>query len=227
VNPLRRPPPLHLAELAVRAEALAGRTLGEIARALDVSLDGPSTRTKGRVGELLERALGATAGAGAAPDFPHLGVELKTVPVDEAGAPRESTFVCSIRLVDADHARWESSAARAKLAHVLFVPVIAAGVELAARRIGRPRFFRPTAAQEAVLRADFEDLVGAIGAGGADELSAHRGRWLQVRPKAANGSVRTLAPGEDGALVETGPRGFYLRRHFVAAVLADPQSLPA
>ncbi len=53
------------------------------------------------------------------------------------------------------------------------------------------------------------------------------GRWLQVRPKAADGSVRTLAPaGEDGALVETGPRGFYLRRRFVAAVLVDPEAMP-
>jgi len=224
----RREPPRHLAELRVRAEALAGRTVGEIARALGVTIDGEPLRNKGRVGELIERALGASAGSAATPDFPHLGVELKTVPVDERGAPRESTFVCSIRLDEADRASWERSAAQSKLAHVLFVPVEAAvGTALGERRVGRARFFRPTAAQEAVLRADFEDLVGRIGAGGADALTAREGRWLQVRPKAADGSVRTLAPaGDDGLLVETGPRGFYLRRRFVAAILVDPEALP-
>lgn len=224
--PLHRPPPRHLEELVVRVAALAGRSLGEIAAALDVSLAGTAVRTKGRVGQLLERALGASAGSAALPDFPHLGVELKTVPVDAAGAPRESTFVCTIDLATADRTSWEESLARRKLAHVLFVPVFVEHPEVGARRVGRGCFFRPTAAQEAVLRADFDDAMGAIGAGGADDLTAHHGRWLQVRPKAANGAVRTFAPDDDGALVETGPRGFYLRRKFVAAVLLDPAALP-
>lgn len=202
----------------MRAEALAGRTLGEIAEALAVSLDGPAVRTKGRAGQLIERALGAAAGSAAVPDFPHLGVELKTVPVDADGAPRESTFVCAIAMAEADAADWDRSTVRAKLAHVLFVPIEAGGA-LVMRRIGPPRFFRPTMAQEAILRADFEELVGMIGAGGADGVTAHRGTWLQVRPKAADGRVRTWAPDGEGGWMETGPRGFYLRRTFVAEIL--------
>ena len=225
--PLRRPPPRHIAELKLRATALEGRTLGELATALNVTLGGSATHTKGHVGQLIERALGATAGAAATPDFPDLGVELKTVPVDHNNIPRESTFICAIDLLEADRAAWETSVAHAKLSHVLFIPIIVSDTEVAHRRIGRPQFFRPTAAQEAVLRADFDDLVGAIGAGDADSLTAHRGRWLQLRPKAATGSVRTLAPGDDGVLIETGPRGYYLRRSFVAAILVDPEAMPA
>jgi len=221
VPPLRRPPPRDLAELRLRAAALSGRSLGELARALGVSLAGPPQRTKGLVGQLVERALGATAGNAAEPDFPALGVELKTVPVAPDGTPRGSTFVCTADLEGASRASWATSTVRRRLAHVLFVPVIVEGDELAARRIGCPRFFRPTDEQEALLRADFDDLIGAVGVGEADTLTARAGRCLQLRPKAQNAAVQTLAPDDDGAFILTGPRGFYLRRAFIAAVLAD------
>lgn len=209
----------------MRAEALAGRALREIADALAVPLDGPSVRTKGLAGQLIERALGAHAGSAARPDFPHLGVELKTVPVDRDGKPRESTFVCAIPMAEADMASWERSTVRAKLDHVLFIPIAFNGA-IGERRVGRPRFFRPTMAQESVFRGDFEDLIGMIGAGGAEQLTAHSGRWLQVRPKAADSAARTFAPDGDGALVQTGPRGFYFRRRFVAAILEDAAAMP-
>ena len=51
-------------------------------------------RDKGWVGMLLEYWLGADAGSKAEQDFAHLGVELKTIPVDESGVPLETTFVC-------------------------------------------------------------------------------------------------------------------------------------
>jgi DNA mismatch repair protein MutH len=225
MGPGRRPPPRHLAELALRAGALEGRTLGELARALAQPLGGPAVRTKGQAGRLVERALGAASGSRAEPDFAALGVELKTVPVDGRGVPRQSTFVCRIALAEVEGARWEGSVANAKLSHLLLVPIGAEG-EPAARRIGAPRFVRPTPAQERVLRADFEELVGALGVGEAEAVTAHRGRWLQVRPKAAHGAVRALAPSGDGGFVETVPRGFYLRRRFVAAVLLDPAAMP-
>ena len=221
MTPLRRPPPRDLAELGLRAAALSGRALGELAAALGVSLSGPPHRTKGLVGQLLERALGASSGNAAEPDFPALGVELKTVPVARDGTPRGSTFVCTADLEGASRASWATSAVRRRLAHVLFIPVIAEGEALAARRIGRPRFFSPTAEQEAVLRADFDDLIGAIAVGEADTLTARTGRFLQLRPKAQSAAVRTLAPDDDGAFVLTGPRGFYLRRAFIAQALAD------
>jgi len=158
-------------------------------------------------------------------DLPHLGVELKTVPVDAAGRPRESTFVCAIALLAAGDVPWAASRVRAKLAHVLFVP-LAAGAEPAARRIGQPVFWRPTAAQERVLQQDYDDLMGLVGVGGIEEVSAHAGRWLQVRPKAANSRCRAFAPGPEGEWLATVPRGFYLRARVTAALLCDPAAVP-
>ncbi|WP_437552855.1 DNA mismatch repair endonuclease MutH [Sorangium sp. So ce367] len=221
-------PPRDEAELRCRAAALAGLTLADLARALDCAVPRGGVRTKGAAGALVERALGATAGSTSRPDFPHLGIELKTIPVEVTGAPQESTFVCSISLSDADRAEWETSRARAKLACVLWVPIIAApGRPSEERRLGAPRLWRPTDAQERVLRADFEDLMGLIGIGAVEALTAHAGRWLQVRPKAASGRSRTLAFGRDGEMIAALPRGFYLRPSFTGAILSDPAAIPA
>jgi len=220
-------PPSSEDELRERALWLAGRTVGELASALGLGAPVSGVRGKGKAGDLLEKALGAEAGSAAIPDFPGLGIELKTIPVNAAGQPRESTFVCTISLADAERARWETSVARAKLAHVLFVPLIGDGKKASNERlIGAPLFWKPTPEQEAVLRADFEDAMGIIGAGGIEAITARSGRWLQVRPKAATGRVRTISFGPEGEWIKTVPRGFYLRATFTAAILKDPAATP-
>jgi DNA mismatch repair protein MutH len=210
--------PTSEAELMVRARALDGRRLGELADALGVSLDGAPVRTKGLAGQLVERALGATAGSAARPDFPSLGIELKTIPVDDRRAPRESTFVTTIDLATADRAEWETSVVRAKLARVLWIPIGGDG-PLAARTIGRPVLWAPSPDEEKILRADFELLIGTIGAGGVESVSAHLGEALQVRPKAATSRVRTDAVDFEGEPISTVPRGFYLRAPFTARII--------
>jgi DNA mismatch repair protein MutH len=220
-------PPSDEKELLERAAWLAGRTLGELARALGVAIPPPGARGKGKMGTLVEKALGAEAGSASVPDFPRLGVELKTIPTGEDGAPRESTFVGSIALGAAEHADWLTSATRAKLARVLFVPIVVPeNAPVAERRVGRAFLWRPTAAQEAVLRDDFEMAMGIIGTGGIEALTARSGRWLQVRPKAATGSVRTVSFGPEGEWIATVPRGFYLRPSLTRALLRDPAAMP-
>jgi DNA mismatch repair protein MutH len=220
-------PPRDEAELRGRAARLAGCTLGEIAERLGLAGPGGGVGRKGKVGELLERVLGATAGSRQQPDFVHLGIELKTIPIDARGKPLESTFVCAISLGDADAAEWETSPARAKLSHVLWLPVVGdRSLEPDARRVGAPVFWRPTADQEEILRADFEDIMGLIGAGHVEALTARRGRWMQVRPKAATGRVRTTSFGPEGERISTVPRGFYLRSRFTEALLRDPAASP-
>jgi DNA mismatch repair protein MutH len=213
--------------LLARAHALSGTTVGDLAASLGVSSAGEAVRTKGTPGAILELALGATGGSTKVHDFPELGVELKTVPVDLRGVPVESTYVCTLSLADAETQEWDDSWVRAKLARVLFVPLVAGdGVPWPARRIGHAVLWSPTPEQNAVLRADFDDVVGLVGVGRIEELTAHRGRWLQVRPKAAHGRVRTVAWGAEGEAIATIPRGFYLRTRFTGAILVDPRAMP-
>ena len=176
-------------------------------------------RDKGWIGQLVERALGATGGPRELCDFPHLGVELKTIPVDGGGRPRESTWVC-VAPLDGSLARsWDRSRVCRKLARVLWVPIRGEGPP-GERVVDRPRLWRPTAAQEARLRADWEALAELIELGEWWQLTARHGQVLQVRPKAASSRELVWVLDEDASWVRTNPRGFYLRRSFTAEVLA-------
>jgi DNA mismatch repair protein MutH len=217
-------PPRDEAELFARARALSGCPLDDLARTWGLRIDGAAVSTKGKIGELLERALGATGGPSATWDFPALRVELKTIPIDRRGVPRESTFVCAVSLLDAERAEWETSWVRAKLARVLWVPITTAPD--GSRRVGDALLWSPSEEQESILKGDFDDILGRIGAIGIEGMSARVGRWLQLRPKAAHGRVRTRAPGGDAGLIETVPRGFYLRARLTGAILGDPSAVP-
>ena len=79
------------------------------------------------------------------------------------------------------------------------------------RRFGAALLWEPSAEEEAVLRADWEDLVGRIGAGEVESIDATRGRWLQLRPKGRNARARQKTHDADGAPFWGPVRAFYLR----------------
>ena len=217
----RRAPPSSQQELLLRARALAGHSVAALAAALQVAVPRESRRAKGFVGQLAELALGADPEAGSRPDFPALGVELKTIPVGQAGRPTGSTFCCGIAMAEADRAEWQGARLRQRLARVLWLPVTDARLRpLAERRFGAAQLWSPSPAEAALLRADWEELMGWIGAGLGEALSARMGVALQVRPKAASARVRTLAPGPDG-VQRVLPLGFYLRPSFTAGILGQ------
>lgn len=218
-------PPATVDDLVARATSLAGRTLGDVARSLGMTVGDDGVRTKGKFGQIVERALGGGESSRSEHDFPAIATELKTIPIGPRG-PVESTYVCTLPLAGSEHMSWESSWVRAKLSRVLFVPIWVEVPSWRERRVGRPLLFSPTAAQEAILKADFDEVVGLFGAGRAEDVTAKLGRWLQVRPKAANGSARTSTRTETGEIVLTIPRGFYLRTRFTKAILRDAAALP-
>jgi DNA mismatch repair protein MutH len=221
------PPPRDEAELIERAAALAGLRLAELALRLNAKVPPNLLRAKGFVGGLLERALGASAGSRALPDFPELGIELKTLPVDRAGAPVESTFVCTIPLTEIGQVEWADSRVRRKLATVLWVPVEGErSIAVGERRIGQALLYRLTSEDEAVLRADWEELAGFIGRGHVEQLTGHLGRFLQIRPKAAHSRARRVGFDADGAPFAALPKGFYLRPSFTRTLLERHFALP-
>jgi DNA mismatch repair protein MutH len=210
-----------------RADQLSGLRLSELARRFALGVPPDLRRAKGFVGGLLERALGASAGSRALPDFPELGIELKTLPVDRQGAPVESTFVCTIPLTEIGQVEWQESRVRRKLAKVLWIPVEGErSLAVGERRIGQALLYTLSAEDEAVLRADWEELAGIIGRGHVEQLSGHLGRYLQIRPKAAHSRARRVGFDADGAPFAALPRGFYLRPAFTGAILARHFALP-
>ena len=90
--------------------------------------------------------------------------------------------------------------------------------EIAERLILKPRLWRASEAEVAALKADWMDLMGAIGAGNAAQLSGRDGKYIQVRPKAANSSVRVAAPSEHSVDMQH-PLGFYMRASATRGIL--------
>lgn len=208
-------------ELLARAASIAGKTIAELCIDRGEVCPADQRRHKGFVGNLIERAMGVTGRANAAgPDFEVLGIELKTIPMSRDGVPRESTFVCVANLSALCESSWERSAVRRKLARVLWLPVEAErDVALADRRVGRAILWSPSPEQDALLAADWDELAARVAAGEVESITAHVGRWLQLRPKAAHSGVLGRAHDEHGAPLRARPRGFYLRRASTAAIL--------
>jgi DNA mismatch repair protein MutH len=216
------PPPEDEADLLYRARTLAGRTVDWVAEQFDdEQLALERAGRKGRVGALLEAALGADASSKAEPDFSNLGIELKTIPVDASARPLETTWVCVAPVDGTLEPSWERSWVRRKLARVLWVPIVGSrGSAPGSRRVGSPILWSPDEAEEAVLRSDYEDITELILTGRWDLISGKLGEALHLRPKAASSRELTPALNEDGEWIEVNPRGFYLRRSFTGAILA-------
>lgn len=213
-------PPESAEELLNRCRRIAGFTLEELAAELAVALPKDLKRDKGTVGQLLELALGASAGSKAEPDFPHLGIELKTIPIDAQGAPLESTYVCVAPMNGFTLERFEDSWVFRKLSRVLWVPVLASrDIPLAQRTIGQAFLWQPSPSELATLKQDWEELMELLRLGQLSQIKGQHGVALQLRPKGANSQALTDALNEDGATVQALPRGFYLKTSFTRALL--------
>lgn len=216
----RPSPPESPQALMSRVTDLAGKTLGQIARDAQFAIPDDLSRHKGWVGSLFEHVLGCDAGSQAIQDFSALGIELKTLPLDAHGQPKESTFVCTVNAAGSESGQWQDSWVRKKLSNVLWVPIEADNrIALADRFVGMGWIWRPTAEQEAMLRQDWEELMELIALGEQNALTAEYGQYLQIRPKAANSRVMARASDIDGESILLNPRGFYLRTSFTRQLL--------
>jgi len=226
-------PDARIQELLAHANALVGARLSDIADGLGLPVPAGGLRSKGWSGQIIERELGTTEESGHSsargPDFPALGIELKTVPVDRNGAPLESTAVCMIDPVVIAGESWESSTARKKLQKILFVALEvpeARGqrkvVSVGDRTVAQVRLWSPSREEDERLRADFEHIVrDYFRVGRGAELTGHIGELLQVRPKAQNNRDTRSAYDSTGQPVALGKMGFYLRPTFVGAILRN------
>ncbi|WP_198419257.1 DNA mismatch repair endonuclease MutH [Motilimonas pumila] len=213
-------PPNNLDQLMQRALQIAGLSLGELAQQLAITVPKDLTRDKGWVGQLIELHLGASAGSKPEQDFPHLGIELKTIPINDAGQPLETTFVCVAPLVNTAGICWQNSNVRNKLTTVLWLPVQGSrSIPLADRIVGSPLLWQPDRHEQGQLQQDWEEIMELIALGKIESITARHGEVLQLRPKAANGKALTDAVGLNGQKIQTRPRGFYLKKDFTAKIL--------
>lgn len=212
--------PSNETELVTNAQSLAGLTLGEIAQQARIEVPSNLDRDKGWSGLLLEHVLGATAGSKPEPDFPELGIELKTIPINMQGKPLETTFVAVAPLIGLVGTTWQSSHVKHKLARVLWVPIVAERqIPVKDRIVATPFIWSPSAEEEALLANDWQELTDMIVLGEVENISGKHGQIMQLRPKAANSKVKTDAFDKHGRPFKTLPRGFYLKIPFTQSLI--------
>ena len=213
--------PISKDELIERANSLAGITIQQLANKMQVDIPESLLHAKGWFGTLLEQYLGAEAASKAEPDFINLGIELKTIPIDENGKPKESTYICVVQLDPGSLSSWNKSLVKHKLNEVLWIPFEAnKNTPIALRRIGTPVFWKPDAQQEKQLQQDWQELCDMIDMGEIDKISASMGSCLQIRPKAANANSLTIDKNQSSSAL-TLPRGFYLRSSFTQSIVSQ------
>nr|WP_253675023.1 MutH/Sau3AI family endonuclease [Legionella micdadei] len=107
--------------------------------------------------------MGTTAGTKSIPDFTELGIELKTLPLNDKGKPAESTFVTSIPLLTIHQQDWPTSQCYAKLKRVLWLPIEGdRRIPFEHRRIGRGFLWSPNQDEQTILSEDWHELVSIL-----------------------------------------------------------------
>ena len=213
-------PPKTENELLERAGQLTGNTLRHLSELLNVDTPENPVKAKGWIGECVELFLGATAGPLPEPDFREIGVELKTLPLNSSHRPKESTYVCTVPLVNLSTLNWENSTVKKKLNRVLWVPVEADNdIPFAERRFGNAFLWSPDSEQIHELKSDWEEIMEMISTGELHRITSDYGKVLQIRPKGMNSKALTRSVMETGESGLTLPRGFYLRTSFTNEIL--------
>ncbi len=215
-----KPYPQSETELLKLTQNIAGFSLSELAYQINWTVPHDLKRNKGWIGQLLEYLLGTTAGNLSEPDFQNLGIELKTIPLNADLKAKETTYVCTVPLLKHIGLQWEDSCVYKKLSKVLWVPIEAnPSLSLGERKVGQSFLWSPSDDEWDSLQTDWEEFMELISLGQVENITAHQGEYLQIRPKAANSSVVTTGIGQNGLRKQTLPRGFYLRTQFTNQIL--------
>lgn len=198
-----------LKDIEHNSEQLAGKSIRLLAAELNISLPANLKTNKGFIGQLVERALGLVPNSSAQADFDHLGLELKTIPINSSGKVQESTYVTTLQLNDCG-TKFKDSLVYQKIKHILWIPVYTNKV-LAKTTIGKPIFWKPNNNQLQALQTDYNEIMEMIYFGEIEQITADIGTYLHIRPKAANAKALSWIIDASGNCVQTLPRGFYLR----------------
>eukprot|EP01053_Blabericola_migrator_P008263 Blabericola_migrator_1__8262@NODE_4285_length_1241_cov_6_977002_g2647_i0_p1_GENE_NODE_4285_length_1241_cov_6_977002_g2647_i0NODE_4285_length_1241_cov_6_977002_g2647_i0_p1_ORF_typecomplete_len239_score3_22MutH/PF02976_15/1_3e14_NODE_4285_length_1241_cov_6_977002_g2647_i04481164 len=211
--------PTTFVELTTISNWLEGKTLEELAWALQRPYPSVRQRDKGYIGKLLEYAYGCGGQTAASQDLPGLQTELKSIRIQQNHIPVESTFVCHLSMTGERSLRWQDSLVYQKLQRVLWIPIEVTRLKAPHQwKIHLPFLWSPSPIQACLLQQDWEEAMERILLEGT-EGSALYGEALQLRPKALHGKIscKGIDPFGNSATIQ--PKAFYLRASFTRTIL--------
>lgn len=189
-----------------RANNITGMTIAELAKALQIPLPHNPKSAKGFIGQLVEIALGASAGSNPIQDFPSINLELKTIPIKFNGSPAETTHICVAHLNNLCGLSFENSNVYNKIKQVLWVPVEGEkDIPIGERHIGQPFLWKMNDEEFKLLKTDFEEILEYIIHNDKENIPASIGEYMQLRP---------ISKVDDKKQY-----GFYLRKNFTSMLI--------
>lgn len=180
-------PKLDVASLLSRAEAIVGKRLFDLEKEI-VRLDEESrVLTKAGAAYVIERYFGIKANSFALPDFPDLGIELKSVPLRERAGMLTVKEPLSLNMINYfEEAKCNDiteSSFYKKNKQILFICYLQKG-ELRSQYVVMYSFLWKMDDQVLTeLRPDFDWIIKKIRAGEATELHQEFTRYLCTCPK--------------------------------------------
>ncbi|WP_168892811.1 MutH/Sau3AI family endonuclease [Enterobacteriaceae endosymbiont of Plateumaris pusilla] len=202
--------------LLLRASLITGHYLINIAKWLNYNIPINLNKDKGWIGKLIELyLLGNKQKNTFNQDIPQIGIEIKTIPIDEKGNTINDTFICSFPLINKKVFIWNKSKLYKKLSKILWIPIItkSKNTPLSMRVIGKPIIWKPSKKDYKKLYNDWIGLITLFISGNIENINYYNGTILVVKTKSKkNKLIKTI--NKDNNIILTKSRAFYLKKNF-------------
>lgn len=157
-------------ELLDIAQRIKGKTISHILNDKKIYLG------KGAIGNIIEKeCFGIQTNNDARPDFYHLGIELKVLPLKKNPKGelnvKERTKICSINYEKIIHEKWQDSHAKSKLNKILFIFYFHDSNDIIFSKIIDYHLFELKNKEEPLIQADWLRTQKRVEEGFAHELS--------------------------------------------------------
>jgi DNA mismatch repair endonuclease MutH len=187
-------------ELRNRAESLKDKFISELKPTLDV-------KDKGAIGKIIEEyGFGVKNNSESRPDFHEIGVELKVVPLKQPQkglSVKERTKVCLINYNQIVESSWETSHAKHKLDHILFVFYHYNKENHLESQIKDYYFFElKNQLEEPIIQTDWHRTKQIVADGRAHELSESQNKILAASRSGAGGLEEHKNPTQPNTIFQ-------------------------
>lgn len=198
---------------------IQGIPFRELAETLGYDIAKDPKSMKSAAGDIAELVAGKKPDALPQADLSEFDLEVKTVPLDLRGYPRENTKITALNYTKLLKEKWEISHVYEKVRVVLFVPIVKEDTKRPeAWYVRSPFIWMPSRDQLAVIRKDWEKIKKMVR--GGEQLTATVGEYL-IANTSGQGKGKDDRTYElpDGRTIAVKTRAFFLRKTFVAEIL--------
>ncbi|WMY97698.1 MAG: MutH/Sau3AI family endonuclease [Arsenophonus sp.] len=206
--------------LLSKINQIIGLSLGDLAKRLKIPIPYNLKKKKGWIGQLFDNFFGVNLIHQSNIDFPHLGIELKTIPINRYGKPSQNTFVCSLSYINSNNFNWFQSYIRYKLSHVLWILIEEdKKIPLKERKIINSFLWKPSKKEENCIQKDWEILMDIIVFGRLEQLNSYYSKILEIKVKSFYKKNQTMSINQNGFIFKNSPIAFYLKKDFTKTII--------